>query len=265
MSGAQTVREIIEASRYLVLATADAAGRPWSTPVYFAHIGFTEFFWVSSPDVTHSRNIAVRPEVGIAIFDSQAAIGAGQGVYMSAAATLLEGDEAARRDRRHSPPVRWPTARRHGRARTSGRAPACGSTGPPPTRTRSWPRTASPTIAFPCRSAVPPSRDSARHQTTASQGRSLRPGGDWSGRRCFGWSGRRRERTRPVRLGQERGSYCGRGSGRRTRLRAEAQALPRSDSRSRESAPIRQRSPPPRKHRNSMPCSSAIQCVVLRS
>jgi hypothetical protein len=95
MNGAQTVRHIIEASRYLVLATADAAGRPWSTPVYFAHIGFTEFFWVSSPDVTHSRNIAVRPEVGIAIFDSHAAIGAGQGVYMTAVATLLEGDQTA--------------------------------------------------------------------------------------------------------------------------------------------------------------------------
>ena len=90
---AQTVRDIIEASRYLVLATADAAGRPWSTPVYFAHIGFTEFFWVSSPDVTHSRNIAVRPEVGIVVFDSQVRIGAGQGVYMSAAAQLLEDGE----------------------------------------------------------------------------------------------------------------------------------------------------------------------------
>jgi nitroimidazol reductase NimA-like FMN-containing flavoprotein (pyridoxamine 5'-phosphate oxidase superfamily) len=96
MSAAQTVRDIIEASRYLVLATADAAGRPWNSPVYFAHIGFTEFYWVSSPDVTHSVNIAVRPEVGIVIFDSQAAIGAGQGVYMSAAATLLEGDETER-------------------------------------------------------------------------------------------------------------------------------------------------------------------------
>ena len=96
MSAAQTVRDIIEASRYLVLATADASGRPWSSPVYFAHIGFAEFYWVSSPEVTHSGNIAVRPEVGIVIFDSQVAIGAGQGVYMSAAATLLEGDEAAR-------------------------------------------------------------------------------------------------------------------------------------------------------------------------
>jgi nitroimidazol reductase NimA-like FMN-containing flavoprotein (pyridoxamine 5'-phosphate oxidase superfamily) len=96
MSAAQTVRDIVEASRYLVLATADAAGRPWSSPLYFAHIGFTEFYWVSSPDVTHSVNIAVRPEVGIAIFDSQVAIGAGQGVYMSATATLLEDGEAAR-------------------------------------------------------------------------------------------------------------------------------------------------------------------------
>ena len=93
---AQTVRDIIEASRYLVLATADATGRPWSSPVYFAHAGFTEFFWVSSPEATHSVNIAVRPEVGIVVFDSQAAIGAGQGVYMPAVATLLEGGETAR-------------------------------------------------------------------------------------------------------------------------------------------------------------------------
>ena len=90
---AQTVRDIIEASRYLVLATADATGRPWSSPVYFAHIDFTEFFWLSSPDATHSRNIAVRPEVGIVVFDSQAEIGTGQGVYMSAVARLLGDGE----------------------------------------------------------------------------------------------------------------------------------------------------------------------------
>jgi hypothetical protein len=93
---AHTVREIIEANRYLVLATADATGRPWSTPVYFAHIGLAEFFWVSSPDVTHSRNIAERPEAGIVVFDSQAAIGTGQGVYMSAVAALAGDGEIAR-------------------------------------------------------------------------------------------------------------------------------------------------------------------------
>jgi uncharacterized protein YhbP (UPF0306 family) len=93
---AQTVREIIGANRYLVLSTADATGRPWSSPVYFAHIDFAEFYWVSSPDVRHSRNLAVRPEVGIVIFNSQVAIGTGQGVYMSASAKPLESDETVR-------------------------------------------------------------------------------------------------------------------------------------------------------------------------
>jgi hypothetical protein len=92
----QTVRDIVESNRYLVLATADATGRPWSSPVYFAHIGCTEFFWVSAPDATHSRNVAVRPEASIVIFDTQAAIGAGQGVYMSAVAKLLGEDDGAR-------------------------------------------------------------------------------------------------------------------------------------------------------------------------
>jgi hypothetical protein len=39
----------------------------------------------------------VRPEVGIAIFDSHVAIGTGQGVYMSAVAGLLGEDETAAR------------------------------------------------------------------------------------------------------------------------------------------------------------------------
>jgi hypothetical protein len=94
-SAAQTVREIITANRYLVLSTADAAGRPWSSPVYFAHVDYAQFFWVSSPDVRHSRNIAVRPEVSIVIFNSQVEIGRGQGVYMSASAKLLESGEIA--------------------------------------------------------------------------------------------------------------------------------------------------------------------------
>ena len=94
--GVDSARGIVEANRYLVLATADAEGRPWSTPVYFAHVECREFFWVSSPDVTHSRNIAVRPQVGIVVFDSTAEIGTGQGVYMAAVAEEVgEGAERA--------------------------------------------------------------------------------------------------------------------------------------------------------------------------
>jgi hypothetical protein len=90
---AAVARKIIDAGRYMVLATADEGGRPWPSPVWFAMSGYTEFFWVSSPAATHSRNIALRPAVGIVIFDSQAPIGAGQGVYMTAEARAVTDPE----------------------------------------------------------------------------------------------------------------------------------------------------------------------------
>ena len=89
-------REIIDANLYMVLATADETGRPWASPVYFANAGYTELLWVSSPEATHSRNIARRPEVGIVIFDSQVPIGTGQGVYMTAIAQAVEPDRLER-------------------------------------------------------------------------------------------------------------------------------------------------------------------------
>jgi nitroimidazol reductase NimA-like FMN-containing flavoprotein (pyridoxamine 5'-phosphate oxidase superfamily) len=95
-AAALTARAIIDANLYMVLATADGAGRPWSSPVYFAHDGHTEFFWLSAPEAEHSRNIAARPEVSIVIFDSQAPIGTGQGVYMRAVAEQAGGDHLTR-------------------------------------------------------------------------------------------------------------------------------------------------------------------------
>jgi uncharacterized protein YhbP (UPF0306 family) len=89
-------RAIIDANLYMVLGTADETGRPWVSPVYYAAEGYTEFFWVSSPEATHSRNIAARPQVSIVVFDSQVPIGTGQGVYMSAVAGELEGDDLDR-------------------------------------------------------------------------------------------------------------------------------------------------------------------------
>jgi hypothetical protein len=89
----QTARAIIDTSLYLVLATADGTGQPWSSPVYFAHDGYQEFFWVSAPEAAHSHNIAVRPQVGIVIFDSHAPIGTGQGVYMRAVAEQVSGGD----------------------------------------------------------------------------------------------------------------------------------------------------------------------------
>jgi nitroimidazol reductase NimA-like FMN-containing flavoprotein (pyridoxamine 5'-phosphate oxidase superfamily) len=90
---AALARSLIDASLYLVLGTADEDGLPWASPVYFAHSEHRDFFWVSRPDARHSRNIAARPDVSIVVFDSSVPIGTGQGVYMTARARELEGDD----------------------------------------------------------------------------------------------------------------------------------------------------------------------------
>jgi hypothetical protein len=141
-----TARAIIDANLYLVLATADPTGRPWSSPVYFAHDRYAEFFWASAPEAAHSRNIAARPQVGIAIFDSHAPIGTGQGVYISAVAEQVGGDGLmqgietfSRRSLAHGGDE-WTIKDLHTES-------VCCSTEPSPTRTRFSPGTGAPTIA----------------------------------------------------------------------------------------------------------------------
>ena len=89
-------RAIIDDNLYMTLGTADEDGRPWASPVYYAVEDYREFIWVSRPGSRHSRNIAVRPQLGIAIFDSRVPIDTGHGVYMSALAEELTGPEADR-------------------------------------------------------------------------------------------------------------------------------------------------------------------------
>jgi nitroimidazol reductase NimA-like FMN-containing flavoprotein (pyridoxamine 5'-phosphate oxidase superfamily) len=90
-------KAIVDANSYLTLGTADAVGTPWASPVWYAHASYREYFWVSRPGARHSQNIAVRPEVGIVIFDSTVPIGTGKAVYMAAVAEeVSDDDEVAR-------------------------------------------------------------------------------------------------------------------------------------------------------------------------
>jgi nitroimidazol reductase NimA-like FMN-containing flavoprotein (pyridoxamine 5'-phosphate oxidase superfamily) len=82
-------RAIVDANLYMVLGTADADGRPWATPVYFAHSDYREFLWVSEPGAVHSRSLEGRAEASIVIFDSTVPIGTGQAVYVSATAHVV--------------------------------------------------------------------------------------------------------------------------------------------------------------------------------
>lgn len=76
--------EVVWANRYMVLATSDEDGHPWATPVWFATDDCHDFFWVSRPGARHSRNLGVREQLAITIFDSRQPPGTGQGGYLAA-------------------------------------------------------------------------------------------------------------------------------------------------------------------------------------
>jgi hypothetical protein len=92
---ATLARTIIDGNSYsyMVLGTADAGGSAWASPVWFATDDGRDFYWVSSPQARHARNLAVRPQLGIVIFDSTVPPGDGKAVYMSATAADLTGDD----------------------------------------------------------------------------------------------------------------------------------------------------------------------------
>lgn len=83
---AALARRVLDANAYLTLATADALGRPWATPVWFAERDGREFVWVSRRERRHSRNLLERPDVAIAVFDSTTPVGSATAVYVDAVA-----------------------------------------------------------------------------------------------------------------------------------------------------------------------------------
>lgn len=86
-------RSLIDANRYVTLGTAAADGTPWTSPVYFATGDYTDYYWVSTPEAAHSRNIADRPGISMVIFDSQVPPYHGRAVYLTATAAELDGAE----------------------------------------------------------------------------------------------------------------------------------------------------------------------------
>lgn len=116
-------RRLADTIRYLTVATVDADGRPWSTPVYFAADDRLEcFYWMSAETSQHSRNIASNAAVSLAVFDSTVPPYHGRCLYASGRAEIVVGDELA-----HALGVYPGTAERGGSAVTqadvSGESP----------------------------------------------------------------------------------------------------------------------------------------------
>lgn len=92
----EMARGVIDTNRYLTLGTTEPDLRPRVSPVYFTHVGYRTFYWVSSPEARHSANVSARPDVAVVIYDSSVPIGYGRAVYVGARASVVADDDLAR-------------------------------------------------------------------------------------------------------------------------------------------------------------------------
>lgn len=89
MDRIEKAKKIISNILYITLATSARDCEPWNTPVYSAYDEKYNFYWVSSPQSRHSKNIKENGKVAIVIYNSSDPEGAGEGVYVQAKACEL--------------------------------------------------------------------------------------------------------------------------------------------------------------------------------
>ena len=87
-------KEILLNITYLTLATVTPEGKPWNSPVFAAYDDAYVFYWNSSPEAQHSRNISRMDEAFAVIYDSaNATEGQGVGLYMQGKAMEITDEQ----------------------------------------------------------------------------------------------------------------------------------------------------------------------------
>jgi nitroimidazol reductase NimA-like FMN-containing flavoprotein (pyridoxamine 5'-phosphate oxidase superfamily) len=83
-------RRLVEDCKHMIIASADEAGGPRVSPVFYAYDEDHALYWVSSQGAQHSANIRVRPGIDLVIFSLDGGVDA---LYIEAEAHELS-DEA---------------------------------------------------------------------------------------------------------------------------------------------------------------------------
>ena len=84
--------EILEDIQYATVATVDADGQSWNSPLYVGLDADYNFYWASWQQNRHSKNIEANSKIFIVVYDSKAPIGKGEGVYIQATAAALHDE-----------------------------------------------------------------------------------------------------------------------------------------------------------------------------
>lgn len=88
-------RALLERNAYLTLGTVAVNGWPWTSPVYFAADGLTDFYWVSNQASFHSVNLETQPRVSLVVFDSTVPAYHGRALYAVGTAAVVDEPELA--------------------------------------------------------------------------------------------------------------------------------------------------------------------------
>jgi nitroimidazol reductase NimA-like FMN-containing flavoprotein (pyridoxamine 5'-phosphate oxidase superfamily) len=88
----QIAKHLIDDNIHMTVATADADGTPWVSPVFFVSDDDYDLYWTSWKNARHSQNIRSNPKAGIVIYEAEASRPV-QAVYI--AATVVEITEPA--------------------------------------------------------------------------------------------------------------------------------------------------------------------------
>ncbi|KGN39182.1 pyridoxamine 5'-phosphate oxidase family protein [Knoellia subterranea] len=85
--------ELLAGNAYVTIGSIDDDGRPWTSPVYFAADGLTDFYWVSNVGSRHSVNVDARPDVSLVVFDSTVPAYHGRALYAVGSASWVDDAE----------------------------------------------------------------------------------------------------------------------------------------------------------------------------
>lgn len=90
----EAVLQLIEGMQVMTIASADAKGKPWVSPVAYAIDSDFNFYWVSDVEALHSVNVRGRGTVALSIWD--VIDGRTVGLYVDALAHEAQSDEVER-------------------------------------------------------------------------------------------------------------------------------------------------------------------------
>lgn len=89
----EQIDRILANIRYATISTVDENGHAWAAPVWYVCDEHHNYYWWSSQNAQHSKNIQLHHDVYITIFDSTATEGEGVGLYIQAFAKEVSSEK----------------------------------------------------------------------------------------------------------------------------------------------------------------------------